>query len=96
MVPDEQSNRAQGGSSVQGSCSDRKRHRKTFRAGTRSPSLAGQGQFLYKEIASQLNIAYDTVHNYNRRIYEKLRVRSRGQAVAKYFQNSNRLTSLSN
>jgi DNA-binding NarL/FixJ family response regulator len=69
---------------------------KTFRAGTRSPSLAGQGQFLYKEIASQLNIAYDTVHNYIRRIYEKLRVRSRGQAVAKYFQNSNRLTSLSN
>ncbi len=41
--------------------------------------------FLYKEIALQLHISYDTVHNYIRRIYEKLRVRSRGQAVAKYF-----------
>jgi DNA-binding NarL/FixJ family response regulator len=44
--------------------------------------------FLYKEIALQLNIGYDTVHNYIRRIYEKLRVRSRGQAVAKYFEQS--------
>ena len=44
--------------------------------------------FLYKEIAMQLNIGYDTVHNYIRRIYEKLRVRSRGQAVAKYFERS--------
>lgn len=47
--------------------------------------------FLYKEIAVQLNIGYDTVHNYIRRIYEKLRVRSRGQAVAKYFEQSRRL-----
>jgi DNA-binding NarL/FixJ family response regulator len=45
--------------------------------------------FLYKEIASHLNIGYDTVHNYIRRIYEKLRVRSRGQAVAKYFSQTN-------
>jgi len=44
--------------------------------------------FLYKEIALQLSIGYDTVHNYIRRIYEKLRVRSRGQAVAKYFEQS--------
>jgi DNA-binding NarL/FixJ family response regulator len=44
--------------------------------------------FLYKEIAAQLNIGYDTVHNYIRRIYEKLRVRSRAQAVAKYFEQS--------
>jgi DNA-binding NarL/FixJ family response regulator len=44
--------------------------------------------FLYKEIALHLNIGYDTVHNYIRRIYEKLRVRSRGQAVAKYFEQS--------
>jgi DNA-binding NarL/FixJ family response regulator len=44
--------------------------------------------FLYKEIAHHLNIGYDTVHNYIRRIYEKLRVRSRGQAVAKYFEQS--------
>ena len=47
--------------------------------------------FLYKEIAVQLNICYDTVHNHIRRIYEKLRVRSRTQAVAKYFEQSQRL-----
>lgn len=41
--------------------------------------------YIYKEIAAQLDIGYDTVHNYIRRIYEKLRVRSRAQAVAKYF-----------
>jgi len=54
--------------------------------------------FLYKEIALQLNIGYDTVHNYIRRIYEKLRVRSRGQAVAKYFEQSSlqRLPTLPN
>jgi len=37
-----------------------------------------------KEIAAALNISYDTVHTYIRRIYEKLHVRSRAQAVAKY------------
>jgi DNA-binding NarL/FixJ family response regulator len=52
--------------------------------------------FAYKEIASQLNIGYDTVHNYIRRVYEKLRVRSRGEAVAKYYQQSSRLSSLPN
>jgi len=52
--------------------------------------------FSYKEIASQLNIGYDTVHNYIRRVYEKLRVRSRGEAVAKYFQQSPRLPSTAN
>jgi DNA-binding NarL/FixJ family response regulator len=46
--------------------------------------------FLYKEIAARLDIGYDTVHNYIRRIYEKLRVRSRGQAVARYFEQTNR------
>jgi len=49
--------------------------------------LLAQG-YLYKEIAAQLNISYDTVHNYIRRIYQKLRVRSRGQAVAKYYQHT--------
>lgn len=39
--------------------------------------------FLYKEIAESLQLEYATVHNYIRRIYEKLRVRSRAQAVAK-------------
>jgi DNA-binding NarL/FixJ family response regulator len=40
--------------------------------------------FLYKEIAETLKISVRTVDTYIRRIYEKLHVRSRGQAVAKY------------
>jgi DNA-binding NarL/FixJ family response regulator len=40
--------------------------------------------FLYKEIADELKISVRTVDTYIRRIYEKLHVRSRGQAVAKY------------
>lgn len=40
--------------------------------------------YLYKEIASRLAISVQTVNTYIRRIYEKLHVRSRAQAVAKY------------
>jgi len=40
--------------------------------------------FLYKEIAEHLNISVPTVNTYVRRMYEKLHVRSRAQAVAKY------------
>jgi len=40
--------------------------------------------FLYKEIADALSLSVPTVSTYIRRIYEKLHVRSRGQAVAKY------------
>lgn len=40
--------------------------------------------FLYKEIAELLKISGPTVNTYIRRIYEKLHVRSRAQAVAKY------------
>ena len=40
--------------------------------------------FLYKEIAGMLDISVQTVNTYIRRIYEKLHVRSRAQAVAKY------------
>jgi DNA-binding NarL/FixJ family response regulator len=47
--------------------------------------------FLYKEIADSLTIEYATVHGYIRRIYEKLRVRSRGQAVAKYYSEARSL-----
>lgn len=45
--------------------------------------LLAQG-YLYKEIADGLGIAVPTVNTYIRRIYEKLHVRSRAQAVAKY------------
>lgn len=41
--------------------------------------------YLYKEISDKLNISYETVHNHIRHIYEKLQVRSRSQAIAKYF-----------
>lgn len=40
--------------------------------------------YLYKEIADSLQISTPTVNTYIRRIYEKLHVRSRSQAVAKY------------
>jgi DNA-binding NarL/FixJ family response regulator len=40
--------------------------------------------YLYKEIADSLGIGVATVTTYIRRIYEKLHVRSRAQAVAKY------------
>lgn len=42
--------------------------------------------FLYKEIAEKLGIGYETVHTYIRRIYEKLQVRTRTEAVAKFLQ----------
>ena len=40
--------------------------------------------YLYKEIADRLDITCPTVNTYVRRMYEKLHVRSRAQAVAKY------------
>ena len=40
--------------------------------------------YLYQEIAQQLAISYGTVHTYIERIFKKLHVRSRAQAVAKY------------
>lgn len=42
--------------------------------------------FLYKEIAEKLQISYETVHTYIRRIYEKLQVRTRTEAVAKFLR----------
>jgi DNA-binding NarL/FixJ family response regulator len=42
--------------------------------------------FFYKEIAEKLGISYETVHTYIRRIYEKLQVRTRTEAVAKFLR----------
>ncbi len=42
--------------------------------------------YLYKEIAEALNISFGSVHTYIRRIYEKLHVRSRSEALAKFYQ----------
>jgi DNA-binding NarL/FixJ family response regulator len=41
--------------------------------------------YLYKEIAGKLGLSYETVHFHIRNIYNKLQVRSRTQAVAKFF-----------
>ncbi|HTX21571.1 MAG TPA: response regulator transcription factor [Candidatus Aquilonibacter sp.] len=41
---------------------------------------------MYKEIADKLQISYETVHTYIRRIYEKLQVRTRTEAVAKFLR----------
>lgn len=41
---------------------------------------------IYKEIAEKLGISYETVHTYIRRIYEKLQVRTRTEAVAKFLK----------
>lgn len=58
-----------------------------------SPSLSPREQevlellargFLYKEIADSLQLSVQTVNTYIRRIYEKLHVRSRAQAIAMY------------
>ncbi|MGA3284799.1 MAG: response regulator transcription factor [Verrucomicrobiota bacterium] len=47
--------------------------------------LLSQG-LMYKEIADKLTISYETVHTYIRRIYEKLQVRTRTEAVAKFLR----------
>ena len=41
---------------------------------------------LYKEISEKLGISYETVHTYIRRIYEKLQVRTRTEAVTKFLR----------
>ena len=37
-----------------------------------------------KEIAGQLSLSFETIHGYLKHVYEKLHVRSRAEAVAKY------------
>ncbi len=41
--------------------------------------------FLIKEIADKLGVGFGTVRTYVRRVYEKLHVQSRSQAIAKFF-----------
>jgi DNA-binding NarL/FixJ family response regulator len=50
--------------------------------------------FLYKEISDQLNISIATVNCHIRNIYEKMHVRSRAQAVAKYSKTESIKTKL--
>jgi DNA-binding NarL/FixJ family response regulator len=42
--------------------------------------------FSYKEAAEAMGISYSTVHKHIERIYHKLRVQSRAQAVARYLR----------
>ena len=43
--------------------------------------------YLYKEIADLMKVSYSTVRTHIERIYEKLHVQSRSQAVAHYFRH---------
>ncbi len=52
-------------------------------------NLVAQG-FANKEIGGKLNISYQTVRVHLRRIYEKLHVRSRTEALLKYLQEHQR------
>lgn len=52
-------------------------------------ALLSQG-YANKEIAGQLHISFDTVRSHLKRIYEKLHVRSRTEAVARYLGNDPR------
>ena len=49
--------------------------------------LAGLAKgWTYKQLAAELSISIDTIRTYIRRIYEKLHVQSRTEAVAKYLR----------
>jgi DNA-binding CsgD family transcriptional regulator len=42
--------------------------------------------FAYKEIAAVMGCSYSTINTHLQRIYRKLHVRSRSEAVAAYFR----------
>lgn len=42
--------------------------------------------FSYKEVAEAMSISYSTVHTHIERVYKKLHVQSRAQAVARYLK----------
>jgi DNA-binding CsgD family transcriptional regulator len=42
--------------------------------------------YAYKEIADRMSISIDTVRSYVRKVYEKLHVHSRTEAVVKYLR----------
>ncbi|HWA27418.1 MAG TPA: response regulator transcription factor [Lacunisphaera sp.] len=46
--------------------------------------------YLYKEISESLGVGLPTISTYIRRIYEKLQVHSRTQAVSKYLRSDSR------
>ena len=52
-------------------------------------NLLSQG-YRYKEIAHELGIAVETVHSHLRRIYDRLQVRSKTEAVVKFLNRSGR------
>jgi DNA-binding NarL/FixJ family response regulator len=67
-------------------------------AGMNVENLSGREQevldllakgYLYKEISDQLNLSLGTIKTYVRRIYEKLHVQSRTEAVIKYLGQEN-------
>jgi DNA-binding NarL/FixJ family response regulator len=44
--------------------------------------------YMYKEIAEAMKISFDTVHSHVRKIYEKLHVRTRTEAVTKHLRQA--------
>ena len=48
--------------------------------------LSVDSVWAHKAFAEKMGISYETVHTYIRRIYEKLQVRTRTEAVAKFLK----------
>ena len=78
--------RAQGGSVVQSQLRRAAMNRRNFRRANVRCSTGLAAGLAYKQIADQLGVSIHTVRNYIRRIYEKLHVRTRTEAVAKFLR----------